>query len=306
MLTFLTSSELYAQSATVDAKAVPKLKEDHAYLKEKLKLSLHAEFGLAHTGASDKLNNFTQFYLPTIGWNFKKDFSLTASSEIKYASIDGTAGFPNRFYRSLITLTRSEVLSEKDDGVKLNLGFARRYFDQISYPAAYGNTRLIATFSKTIGNASLFIPVTYLQNDPKLTVDLGTWRHTLELTPDLSFKISDKLSLSINDDFLFTTPWNKNTVNRSTIGHESYGTANYQFSDMYSGYVQYHYVHSESFENNETSDNLGYILATGVNVAKNTSVSLEMGSVLFASSDKKIIADTWNKPNFTVLFDWAF
>ena len=308
MLTLITSGQLYAQNVASETDALPR--EDYVYLKEKLKLSLHAEFGLSHETESqkepNKLNNFTQFYLPSIGWNFKKDFSLVASSELKYASVDGTGGFPNRYYRGLITLTKSEVLSEKDDGVKLNIAFARRYFDQISFPSAYGNSRFIAIFGKTIGRASLLLPITYLQNDPKSTANLELWRHTLELTPDLNFKVSDKLTLGINDDLLITTPWDNSTLHKTTINHESYGTATYQFTDMFSGYGQYHYVHTQNFNDNESTDSLGYLVGAGVNTAKNTTVTFEMGSVLLASSDRKTFAQSWNKPDFTVYFDWAF
>ena len=308
MLTLFTSSQLYAQIATLDNQTVPK--EDYAYIKEKLKLSLHTEFGVSHQSENqkspNKLNDFTQFYLPSIGWNFKKDFFLLVSSEIKYASVDGTAKFPNRFYRGLISLTKSEILSEKDDGVKLNLGVARRYFDQISYPVAYGNTRIIVTLAKTMGITSLVLPVTYLQNDPKDTTDLELWRHTLELTPDLSFKITDKLTLSINDDFLYITPWNNKTLKKSAFTHDSYGTASYQFTDMFSSTGQFHYVHNQIFNANDSSDTLGFLVSSGVNTTKNTSISLEMGSVFFESSDQKTLASSWNKPDFTVYFDWAF
>jgi hypothetical protein len=298
-----SSAQLLAEDTATSATSL---------FKEKFKLSIHTEFGLAHQTDSqetpEKFNNFTQFYLPTIGWNFKKDLSLTISSEFKYASIDKTATFPNRLRRGLITFTKSEVLTEKEDGVKMNLGFARRYFDRMTLPDTYGNNRFIATFGKTMGIATLSMPITYLHNDPKDTTTDPldeNWRHTLELTPDLSFKLSDNLTLSINDDFLITKPWNGNTLNSTTFAHESYGTVTYQLTDMFSLYGQYHYLHAEYFAKNTKDDSLGYLVGTGINVAKNTTVTLEMGSVFLASKDNKTIAKTWKQPDFTVYFDWA-
>lgn len=281
-----------------------------SYLKEKLKLSFHAEIGLSHEEikqTTPKLDNITQFYVPTIGWNFRKDISISTSNEFKYASTDGTADFPNGFYRGLVTLTKSDILTEKENGIKLNLGVARRYNNPRAIPTTYGNSRLIATVSKTFRNANFNMQSLYLYNDPK-TISAKTSKHIFEFIPDVTFKLTDKLSFEFYNDINIITAWQSGTAHNAKLVDESYGVLTYEFNDKYNAHAQYHYLHNEDYteESYARTDTLGYAIGAGMTVAKNTNLMLEMGSDFLASNDNKTFADTWKRPDFTLYFDWAF
>ena len=99
-----------------------------------------------------------------------------------------------------------------------------------------------------------------------------------------------------------------NTAHKRSITHESFGTLTYQFSEKYSSYLQYHYVHGEEFTvaSYDKSDSLGYAIGTAVIMPANVTLTFEMGSDLIASNDNKTVATTWKHPDFILYCDWSF
>lgn len=253
------------------------------------------------------MHNPTVIFRPMTNWKF------LVTSEFKYTdappALAGT--FINRHYRSLILLTRENVLTEKDNGIKLDLGIGRRIFDRNHGKApSYGNNRVNATISKKFSDQlSTSMLVQYLANDPaKKKIVATTWQHSLELIPSFTFQITDKLSYFFNDDFIINTPWHNNTDKNIDISHEmNIGYVTYQFNDKNSAYFQLKYLHTSGAPFNKVtavSDWFEYYIGYTYAITPKASITPEIGSELFAAKDKRdFFSQKIKYPEFAVYLD---
>ena len=89
------------------------------------------------------------------------------SSEFKYFDSGKKSSYINRHYRSLVSIARENVLTEMKDGIKLDIGVARRIMDQKGPGVTYGSWRLTTNIRKTLSptfTAGMFSQI--LLNDP--------------------------------------------------------------------------------------------------------------------------------------------
>ena len=237
------------------------------------------------------MHNPTLIYKPSENWQ------VLATAEFKYSDQDELAGasYPNAFYRSLFTLTRKNVLTEKEHGVKMDLGIGRRQFatgaDQRmdgKFPlASYGNNRVFGIFSKKMGEVDGSLVAQYLHNDYKKTND-NTWNHSVELIPSFNIQITDNLSYFFNDDIILNTAKTNNTDREFAITHEmNVAYLNYSWSDKISTYYQLKYLHLEGFGAGYQSqdDYLEHYTGLTYSITPKNTVTFEVGSELAHARD---------------------
>lgn len=318
LLTLLMLNVAWAADDTVKKDDAPKT------WKDKLILSFHGEFGVhrdkgQYKTETEKLDYFSEFYNPTIGWKLTDNLTLSSTYEFKYAG-KPLATFPNRFYRALISLSKTNVLTEKEYGFELDSGIARRYFDREVNPSTYGNNRFNLTVTKNWDKNNISLFVQYLENDPKSTRgfnpdtkavedDTDTWRRGYEIIPTINLQLTDKLSYTLTDDINIMTPWYGGTMNADTISHEfSFAVFTYKFNDLFSTYLQLKYDRSPvGFSAPQVKEDCRYYIGATYSITPKITTTFEIGSAFLSSDDNdKTFAHTWKKPEATVYLDAAF
>ncbi len=269
-----------------------------AYVKEKFTFSYHGEFyykrldPLSADKEDRKLQDTFIMHNPTITYSPIKDLKFLATSEFKYT--DAPAAYArtyiDRHYRSLVTLTKSNILTDAQHGLKLDFGIGRRIFDRNEGSATvYGNNRAFVSMSKKINDSSLGLFVQYLNNDPaKGKITNSTWKHSLELIPSISLQLTEKLSYFFNDDFVVNTPWRDvPSQNDYSISHDmNIGVLSYQVNETNSSYFQLKYLHFEDFtQYKDQYDWFEYYIGHTINISPKASLTFEIGSELARGSD---------------------
>jgi hypothetical protein len=248
------------------------------------------------------------FHNPTIIYKVIPNWQVLASGEFKYTDVPGGAkgGFQNNFFRALFTVTRKNILVEKEHGVQLDAGVGRRDFNNVVNPTTFGNNRAFTTLTKNFGknNASLFIQ--YLYNDPKLS-DNTTWKHTVELIPSFTIQLTEKLSYFFSDDINISMPKFSNTAKSHSISHEmNLAVFNYQWTEKLSTYYQFKYLREEDYTNDPTANYFTH--AAGLAYAFTPKITLtgEVASEIFRKDDgRKFFAKAASYPEVTVYLDLA-
>lgn len=283
------------------------------YMKEKFSASYHGEYyfvrrdAMSANEADKDLQDLKIMHNPTIIYKPTKNWQVMATSEFKYADLDGDTSFPNKWFRALFTLTRKNILTEKENGVQLDAGIGRRQFNAgVTALSSYGNDRAFATVSKTFGkhNASLFTQ--YLFNDYKQH-KATTWKHGIELIPTLNLQLTEKLSWLINDDMVFNIPKDDNTARDFSMSHEvNIGYINYQWNDKVGTYYQLKYYHSNDFTKNfQTEDDyFEHYIGVAYAFTPKATLTAEVGSEIFHARDGKDgFSEKIKYPEFALYLD---
>jgi hypothetical protein len=274
------------------------------YLKDHFSASYHGEMYAVRRSVDSEspdehnINDFKIMHNPTLIYKAIPDWQVAATAEFKFSdqpSKSASAAYPNGFYRGLLTLTRKNILNEKENGIQLDAGIGRRQFNTGSDQMAggkfalssYGNNRVFATVSKTHGkhNASIFVQ--YLNNDIK-TISATSWKNGMELIPNINIQLTDRLSYLFNDDMVINTPKYDNTARKLSITHDmNVAALNFQWNDKISNYYQFKYEHGEDFTNAFASqdDYFINIIGVGYNFNPKTSVAFEASSEAFHARD---------------------
>lgn len=276
------------------------------YLKEHFSATYHGEYYFQRrmddylasedAGAKDnrlsELQDFKVMHNPTLIYKPTKDWQILSTAEFKYADQDNITSFPNTFYRALFTVTRKNILNEKDHGVQLDAGIGRRQFntktitDSSGFPIlAKGNDRVFTTITKTFGknNASLFFQ--YLYNDPKQT-KVTTWKHSLEIIPTVNLQLTEKLSYLFNDDIVINTAKGTNPHKISTSHEMNAAYINYQWTDKISTYYQLKYLHIDTFNAVRNNDDwFEHYAGVGYALTPKFTITAEVGNEIIHSND---------------------
>jgi hypothetical protein len=317
-----------AKAAAEKAKAAEANSGFLGYLKSHFTASYHGEYyfqrridfdqdaldnGTPVDENDKKLQDLKIMHNPTVTYRFLNNWKFLATSEFKYtdAAVKGT--FINRHYRSLFLLTRENVLVEKEDGIKLDLGIGRRVFDRNHGAAtSYGNNRVNATIGKKFGDKfSTSTLIQYLGNDPaKGKIKSTTWKHSLELIPSFTWQITEKLSYFFNDDFVLNSAWQNNTAKTLDFSHEmNIGVVSYQFNDKNSAYFQFKYlrVANAPFQDpNKIDDWFEYYIGHTYAFTPKISLTSEIGSEIFRAHDgRDFFARKLKYPEFALYVDMS-
>jgi len=295
-------------SATTDTSTL-------ATVRKYISASYHGEFYFVRrdiTSANEKdhdIQDFKVMHNPTVIVKPMANWKFLSTAEFKYTDVDPAAApYPNRFYRALFLLTRENVLTQAEHGLKMDVSIGRRMFDRKSVPAIYGNNRINVNLSRKFSdklNSSILVQ--YLNNDPaKITG--STWKHSLELIPTINFQITEKLSYFFNDDFILNTAWKSNSPASTTISHEmNVGVLSYQFTDKLSSYFQFKYLHTEDFTKaTAKADSFEYYIGATYAVTPKFSITPEVGSPMFVARDGKFFAENMKYPEFALYLDASF
>lgn len=305
-----------AKTVTTSNPFLDAVKAVNKYQKETMDLYYHGEFYLKHHSPDDPsvdhdLRDFSTLQMPTFIYKFKKNWKFSGLGEFKYSDYEAP-GFPNRFYRGLFTITHENILKEKENGVKLDIGIGRRVFDRKSVPGTFGNTRLVTTWSKTFNpQLSGNMLAQYLYNDPKNT-SAATWKHGVEMVPSFSYTINDKFSFSFQDDINLNTPWKNDTLRSYAITHEAYSTLTYKHSDKINPYFQFHYLHGDDYTSaaGYKTDSLDYFLGCGFTIGQKLNITPEIGHLLFTDSDHRMFVEMLDEmlktPDLAIYVDYSF
>lgn len=323
LLSTFLPSQVYAQSTIEtsldwDSKALD-------YVAKHFSASYHGEiYGVRRNTDSEnsqerEIKDLKMLHNPTIVYKPSDNWQLLSSAEFKFSDQSSEysgADYPNSFYRGLVTLTRKNILDEKEHGVKLDLGVGRRQFNTGSKQqldgeyalSSYGNNRAFGTFSKKMGNADTSLFVQYLHNDYKKSTK-STWKHSAELIPTISIPITANLSFFFNDDIIINTA-NSNEAERSlSFVHDmNLAVFTYQVSDKFSTYYQLKYLHTESFAAGSQNKDDSFSNYTGVTYAHTPkqSVTFEIGSELAHARDgRDVFSKKMAYPELALYIDVA-
>lgn len=293
------------------------------YIKEKFSFSYHGEYygvrrdALSQNESDRKIQDFKMLHNPTVVYKPTANWQILTTAEFKYSDQPhtvATAAYPNDFYRALVTLTRKNVLTEKDDFVKVDIGIGRRIFNTGAEQqrggkyalSSYGNSRLFTTISKTFDkhSASLFLQL--MNNDYKWMAPT-TWKNSLEVIPTINLQLTEKLSYLFNDDIVFNTPLYNDTARKVSTSHDmNLAYLNYQWNDKINTYYQFKYYHGDDFTRNpQTQDDwFEHYLGIGYAFPK-ASVAFELGSELFHARDGRFFSEKTKYPELAVYLDFS-
>jgi hypothetical protein len=313
----LLSGIVYGEDAPTPESTLSTTGQVIRYLKEKFKASYHGEYYFARRlpffedVANDDQKRIQDLHIlhnPTIIYNPNNKWQLLATAEFKYTDRPNYVLYPNTFYRSLFTLTRKNIFTEKENGFKLDAGIGRRQFNTgIAAIAVYGNDRAFATISKTFYKNSGSVFFQYIYNDykhPSSTM----WKHAMEILPTFTFQITEKFSWVINDDLVINLPNDEHTARKYYITHDfNIGYFAYQWNDKLATYYQLKYGHLRyDFTRDYRSDldALDNYVGVSYSFNKNTSLTAELGSeVLRAGDNEKFISKKFKYPELTLYVD---
>jgi hypothetical protein len=302
-----------APAATAPEEKDPVIK----YVKDKFSLSYHGEYyyqrrdALSTDKEERKLQDMRVMHNPTIIYRPFKDWKFLFTSEFKYTDSPAVGSWIHGHYRSLALLTKENILTETDHGIKMDVAIGRRIFDRNGGAASsYGNNRVNTTISKKFGSHSGSLMAQYLYNDPaNQKINSDTWKHSLELIPTINLQLTDKMTYFFNDDIVINTPWQDvPTQNDLAMTHEmNVGVLSYQFNDVNSSYFQLKYLHIEDFTQYKNQEDwLEYYIGHTYSFTPKMSMTFEIGSELVKNSDGR---DGFSKkieyPELAVYFDVA-
>jgi hypothetical protein len=309
------------ETKVVPATVLTPAQEFIKYMKEHFSASYHGEYYFVRRDI-DSLNSddhdlkdFKVMHNPTVIYKPTPNWQVLATAEFKYTDQHDVSGatYPNTFYRALFTLTRKNILVEKDHGVTLDAGVGRRQFNNATFlddkhmPVySLGNERVFATVSKTYGKHSGSLFVQYLYNEPRQSKPT-TFKHAVEIIPTLTLQLTSKLSYLFVDDFVLNTSKGQTYHDLSSSHDMTFGYLNYQWTDKVGTYLQLKYEHAESFNASRGADD-GYEYYIGSSYAFTPKFTLtaEMGSDFAHSSDgRSFFSKKAHYPEFALYVDAA-
>lgn len=302
LTTVLFLGQAYAQSTIETSLGLDSKVLD--YLEKHFSASYHGEFyGVRRNTESEEkaerdINDFKMLHSPTLVYKPSENWQAMANAEFKFSdqsAENAGASYPNAFYRALFTVTRKNILTEKENGIKMDVGIGRRQFntggaqalDGQYALASYGNNRVFSTLSKKLGTVDASMFVQYLHNDYKKTSS-STWKHSAEVIPSINIPITANLSYFFNDDIILNTAKTNDTDRPFSITHEmNIGVLTYQWNDNISTYYQLKYLHVEGFSAQFQSQDDYMEHYTGLTYAftPKQSVTFEVGSELAHARD---------------------
>lgn len=320
----LLSGQAYAQSVM---EASIKDWDTHVldYMQKHFAASYHGEiYGVRRDINSEEINDrnikdFKIMHNPTVVYKPTADWQALATAEFKFSDQPhGNAGasYPNSFYRGLLTLTRKNILTEKENGIKLDAGIGRRQFNTGSQQRAggdyalpsYGNNRIFTTMSKGFGKVETSLFLQFLNNEYKKS-SATTWKNGLEVIPNITIPITDRLSYLFNDDMVINAAKFSDTGRKYTVLHDmNLGVLTYTFNDKISTYYQLKYLHEEAFSGAFQSQDDSFSHYAGVTYAFNpkNSVTFEVGSELAHARDgRDFFSKNVSYPELALYLDFA-
>lgn len=283
------TKETEAANATLAQKA-------WKHVKERVSLSYYGEYYSARDKSTNDIDSLNMIHTPSLSYKAFDNWRFKASGDFRMNTRgESTGTYPNQYFRSLYSITRENVFTEADDGIKLNLGVARRQFSQHVQPVSYGNWRLTAEVNKALSpRANLNVFALYLFNDYKKAAigDLGTWKHGLNIIPSLTVQLTDKLSVLVyTDSIAYFAKYRGQGQNFYWIHDSTPALFTYQFNDVHSSYLQLKYIHSTGGEAysktlRERSDSYGAFIGHNFQLTPKFLITPEIGSTaLFKSKD---------------------
>jgi len=297
----LTSGQTFAEETTS--------KKALNYIKEKFSASFHGELNFMRRDSEsddssvNKIQDLGVMYNPTINYAPTENWKLSATAEFKYIDHEVDADWSNSFYRALFTLTRKNILTEKENRLYLDAGIARRQYNTGDVPLNYGNNRVFVNLSKKINKHEAGLNITYLKNDPKNPTD-STWEDIIELIPQFTYQFNEKLSLISYDDINYFLPRSSNTPKKSKLLHELNGILNYQWNDKFGSYYQLQYNHLETFTNSPKTDYFVNVIGASFTLNPKVAFTAELSSNLFRHNDgKNLFAKDAAKPDIGLYVD---
>lgn len=287
------------------------------YLKSHFSLSYHGEYYftrkdvLSANEDDHDLQDLRIMHNPTITYKPIANLRILATSEFKYTDAESKGTFINRHFRSLVLITRENILTEKENKIQVNAGIGRRIFDRNHGKASsYGNYRANTTISKKFSEtASGSLYLQYLLNDPvRSKITASTWKHGLEVIPSLTFQLTEKISYFFNDDIVINKPWHSNDNHNIDISHEmNIGVLSYQFNDKNSAYFQIKYLHSSTspfLDENPKDDWMEYYLGHTHSFTPNITLTAELGTRFISPRDgRSFLAKEARFPELAFYFD---
>lgn len=296
------------------AQGMPSGAEVFNYTKEHFSASYHGEYYFTRRDVESAnpddhdIQDLKIMHNPTINYKMTKNWIFTATAEFKYTDAPrAQAGtYVNDYHRALFTLTRKNILTEKEKGIQLDAGIGRRDYNTRTTPSVYGNDRLFVNLTKNYGKNSGSLFIQYLYNDPR-QFSASTWKHGIELIPTINLQLTEKLSYLFNDDINLNTPHDKSNPRGSSITHEmNLAYLNYQWTDKINTYYQFKYYHTEGFTNEQNSkdDYIENYVGLGYAFTPKLTLTGEVGTEIFHAHDgRSFFAKKASYPEIAIYLD---
>ena len=291
------------------------------YMKDHFSASYHGEYYFVRRDAESdnpedrKIQDFNVFHNPTIIYKPTPNWQVLATGEFKYTDVPGGVGgdgtYINNYYRALLTVTRKNILIEKESGVQLDVGVGRRDFNSVGpFKNNWGNDRIFTTITKNYGKNNISLFAEYLYNDPKKSSST-TWKHGIELIPTINYQVTEKLTYTFNDTIDINTP-KFETDNSFSLTHDmNLMYWNYQWNDKLSTYYQFKYEHAQGFSNTyiplkykPTDDYFQHAAGVAYAFSPKFTLTGEINAdVAHAGDGRSLFAKKASYPEFTIYID---
>ncbi len=177
---------------------------------------------------------------PSFKYTYDSKFSFGLTPEFRYNNGYQNGGYNTRpgkvhFARALFTAMVNNVLTEKDHGLKVDMGYVRRVFNQTTNPGNYGNHRFRVFVSKKLNDTINFsVNNDFLYN---ATVDWkdSDWKLWYNPISTVNFTLSEKLSFMMYYDWS-VRKFHREQPNKENIDiiTENSNILTYTFNDVYS------------------------------------------------------------------------
>ncbi len=168
-----------------------------------LSLTLAIESDSTRNEETKKLDGVSQVNATYLGYKLSPNDSITLENDYNFKKQKGTDATYS-YERINFGYTRKNILTEADHGVGLKVTADVRYRPEGAVRVAtnsYGQARVYANLSKTIGPVSLSATSYYARPQRINTADTkttSTWEHYLVQT----YNITDTLGLSLAEDIV--------------------------------------------------------------------------------------------------------
>lgn len=276
-----------AKNATVAQKTLK-------FVKDRFTLSYYGEYYSARD-AENELESINMIHTPSLTYKVADNWKFKASGDFRMNTRgESTGTYPNQYYRALYSITRENILTESEHGIKLNVGVARRQFSQHVTATTYGNWRITAEVNKALSSrVNLNVYSLYLFNDYKKAAigNKNTYKHALEFIPVLTVQLTDKLSFMAYDDFTVNfAKYRGQGQNFYWLHDLTPAMFTYQYNDVHSTYLQFKYFHNTggqaySKTGRDRTDIYSAYIGHTLQVTPKISITPEVGSTLFQSKD---------------------
>ncbi len=254
------------------------------------------------TGTGREYKKQRAIIYPSAKYTYASKYSLALSPEFRFNNGYQKGGYNTRpgkihLARGLVTAMVNNVLTEEHNGLKLDLGYVRRIFNQTTNPGNYGNHRLRAYVSKKVNDSLNFSvnndfmysarntwsPVNTSEREDPTSI----WKFLYNPISTVNLTLSEKLSFTFYYDWnLYYYHKDYNDIHRVDFVSENSHILTYTINDTYSAGSNFKYSHSIS-RSGDPSQSFEFAPFVSKNLTDKISLSFEVNWLTHQANDSE-------------------